>query len=60
MLGFGGVVDPDERLSQTFFTGGGTNYAKFSDKELDELTVTRPTLEEIYLRLVGEADEAEQ
>lgn len=37
VTGFSGTLDPDERLTQTFGTGGGTNYAKFSDPEVDDL-----------------------
>lgn len=37
VLGFSGTIDPDERFAQTFMTGGGTNYVKFSDKTVDEL-----------------------
>ena len=37
--GFSGTIDPDERFSQTFLAGGGTNYAKFSDAKVDELVL---------------------
>lgn len=37
VLGFSGTIDPDERFQQTFMTGGGTNYAKFSDPIVDDL-----------------------
>lgn len=37
VLGFSGTIDPDERFQQTFMTGGGTNYVKFSDPMVDEL-----------------------
>jgi peptide/nickel transport system substrate-binding protein len=35
--GFSGTIDPDERFTQTFTTGGGTNFANFSDPEVDKL-----------------------
>ena len=35
--GIGAGVDLDERFSQQFITGAGANYAKFSDRELDDL-----------------------
>ena len=37
ITGFSGTIDPDQRFSQTFFTGGGTNYVKFSDAKVDDL-----------------------
>lgn len=37
VTGFSGTLDPDERLTQTFGTGGGTNYANFSDPQVDDL-----------------------
>jgi peptide/nickel transport system substrate-binding protein len=37
ILGFSGTIDPDERFQQTFVTGGGTNYSRFSDPEIDQL-----------------------
>ena len=37
ITGFSGTIDPDQRLSQTFFTGSGTNYVKFSDAKVDDL-----------------------
>jgi peptide/nickel transport system substrate-binding protein len=44
VLGFSGTIDPDERFQQTFMTGGGTNYVKFSDAKIDELaTAARKT-----------------
>lgn len=35
--GFGLRADPDERFSAAFTTGGGLNYAKWSDPEFDAL-----------------------
>ena len=35
--GFSGTIDPDERFTQTFATGGGTNFADFSDSQVDDL-----------------------
>lgn len=37
VLGFSGTVDPDERFQQTFLAGGGTNYVKFSDPQVEDL-----------------------
>lgn len=37
VTGFSGTIDPDERVTQTFVTGGGTNFVKFSDPEVDRL-----------------------
>ncbi|MCV0384676.1 MAG: hypothetical protein K5799_14725 [Erythrobacter sp.] len=37
ITGFSGTIDPDERFTQTFGTGGGTNYVNFSDAEVDQL-----------------------
>ncbi|MGQ0569912.1 MAG: ABC transporter substrate-binding protein [Armatimonadota bacterium] len=30
-------IDPDDHLSQTFLTGGGANWVKYSDSDLDNL-----------------------
>ena len=37
ITGFSGSLDPDERLTSAFGTGGGVNYAKFSDPQVDDL-----------------------
>lgn len=37
VTGFSGTIDPDERVTQTWVTGGGTNYVNFSDATVDEL-----------------------
>ncbi|HEX6947122.1 MAG TPA: ABC transporter substrate-binding protein [Acidimicrobiia bacterium] len=37
VTGFSGTIDPDERVTQTFVTGGGTNYVHFSDEIVDQL-----------------------
>jgi len=37
VTGFSGTIDPDERVTQTFVTGGGTNYVQFSDEIVDNL-----------------------
>ncbi|HET9879824.1 MAG TPA: ABC transporter substrate-binding protein [Candidatus Limnocylindria bacterium] len=37
VTGFSGTIDPDARFTQTFATGGGTNYVDFSDPEVDDL-----------------------
>jgi len=39
VTGFSGTIDPDERFQQTFISGGGTNYAKFTDPKVDELVL---------------------
>lgn len=39
VTGFSGTIDPDERFTQTFGTGGGTNFVDFSDEEVDDLIV---------------------
>lgn len=37
VLGFSGTIDPDERFQQSFVTGGGANWGKMTDKQVDEL-----------------------
>ncbi|MGV3650248.1 MAG: ABC transporter substrate-binding protein [Devosia sp.] len=37
--GFSLSLDPDERFSSAFVTGGGTNYGNWSDAEYDDLIV---------------------
>lgn len=57
VTGFSGTIDPDERVTQTFVTGGGTNYVQFSDETVDELaaearsTSDRDRRAELYRQL---------
>ena len=54
--GFSMSLDPDERFSSAFFTGGGTNYGKWSDPEYDALILEarseldRAAREKLYQR----------
>lgn len=57
VTGFSGTIDPDERVTQTFVTGGGTNYVHFSDDIVDDLaaqarsTSDRDRRAELYRQL---------